>query len=64
MLPFALAGTGVWTVVLVITLVVDAPAGTRWTAVAGLLLGLAMVGWMAGYDRRRTRRLSHRRDGA
>jgi Protein of unknown function (DUF2530) len=56
MVPFALAGTGVWAVVGVVGLAVDAPRGWLWTALAGVLLGLALLVLMAVHDRRRRRK--------
>lgn len=56
MVPFALAGTGVWAVVGVVGLAVDAPRGWLWTALAGGLLGLALLLLMAVHDRRRGRK--------
>jgi len=56
MLPVALAGTGVWAVVGLVLLAVDAPAQWRWTCLAGFLLGLGLIALMAIRDRRRGRR--------
>jgi hypothetical protein len=56
MLPVALAGTGIWAVVGLVLLVVDAPARWRWTCLAGFLCGLGLIALMAIRDRRRGRR--------
>ena len=53
MVPFALAGTGLWVGVGLVALAVDAPRGWVWTALAGFVLGLALLGLMAVRDRRR-----------
>jgi hypothetical protein len=56
MLPFALAGTGIWALAGLVLQVSDAPASWRWTCLAGVLLGLAALPLLAVRDRRRRRR--------
>jgi len=56
MVPFALAGTGVWAVVGLILLVTGAPDKWLWTCLAGFLLGLALLLLMVIRDRKRSRR--------
>ncbi|MGH3681017.1 MAG: DUF2530 domain-containing protein [Natronosporangium sp.] len=56
MVPFALAGTGVWAVVGVVLLVAGAPSGWLWTCLAGVLLGLVMLPILVVHDRRRRSR--------
>lgn len=53
MVPFGLAGTGVWAVVGVVLLVAGAPAGWLWTCLAGVLVGLVMLPVLVVHDRRR-----------
>lgn len=55
MVPFAVAGTGVWAVVGVILLLAGGPEDWLWTCLAGFLLGLVGVVLMVVHDRRRTR---------
>jgi O-antigen/teichoic acid export membrane protein len=56
MAPFALAGTGVWAVVGVVGLAAGAADWFLWTAFAGVLVGLALLGLMLVHDRGRNRR--------
>lgn len=55
MVPFVLAGTGVWAVAGLILLGTGAPGEWRWTCLAGVLLGLVMLPPMTIRDRRRRR---------
>lgn len=58
MVPFALAGTGIWAVVGLILLATEAPEEWLWTCLAGFLLGLALLALMIVRDRR-SRRSRH-----
>jgi Protein of unknown function (DUF2530) len=53
MVPFALAGTGVWVVVGLVLLVAGAPEEWLWTCLAGVVLGLALLVPMIIRDKRR-----------
>jgi hypothetical protein len=56
MVPFALAGTGVWAVAGLVLLAAEAPDEWLWTCLAGFLLGLALLALMILRDRRRRAR--------
>jgi hypothetical protein len=56
MVPFALAGTAAWVVVGLVGLAAGAADGLLWTALAGVLVGLALLGLMVVHDRGRNRR--------
>lgn len=55
LLPFAVAGTGIWAVAGLALLAAGAPDGWLWTCLAGFLLGLGWVALTAARDRRRRR---------
>jgi membrane associated rhomboid family serine protease len=56
MVPFAVAGTGVWAVIGLIMLVAGAPDDWLWTCLAGFLLGLVGLAFMVLRDRHRRQR--------
>jgi hypothetical protein len=56
MVPFALTGTAAWVVLGLIGLAAGAADGLLWTALAGVLVGLALLGLMVVHDRGRNRR--------
>lgn len=56
MVPFAVAGTGVWAVAGLIMLATGAPEEWLRTCLAGFLLGLVGLAFMVVRDRRRRRR--------
>jgi hypothetical protein len=55
MVPFVLAGSGIWAVTGVVLLVAGAPDGWLWTCLAGVLVGLAALPVLAWHDRHRGR---------
>jgi membrane associated rhomboid family serine protease len=55
MVPFALAGTGIWAVVGLVLLAAGAPSGWLWTCLAGFGFGLLLLALMVVRDRRRER---------
>jgi hypothetical protein len=53
MVPFALAGTGIWAAVGLVLLATGAPTTWLWTCLAGFGLGLGLLVLMVVRDRRR-----------